>query len=204
MVSTAYDYPLGLCPFEASLFGVLWPCLQVGVRFWFELEIVGIMAQKSFPITWHPISHYVIEIFYIMEIILFAYFGLKIFFPLKRWDLVVKILWWLRFPYPSPSWSLYKGHNSYFLNTLPREIPCVFYSFLPSLVRESLWVVISNRSSEINLVLFHIVDWMCSSPYVVFSRIGFPRKSCVLYCSCYRCLLLIIIIYPNSSTISLL
>ena len=79
-----------------------------------------------------------------------------------------------------------------------------FIPFLPSPVRESLRVVISNRFSKIDLVLFHIVD--CFVPVAIcgFSLIGFPRKSCILCCSRYHCLLLIIIIHPNASAISLL
>ena len=38
------------------------------------------MAEILFSATWNLISYCVFEIFYIMEIILFSYFGLKIFF----------------------------------------------------------------------------------------------------------------------------
>ena len=45
--------------------------------------LLGLWPKIFLPVTWHPRSHYVIEIFYIMKIILFAHFGLKIF-PFER------------------------------------------------------------------------------------------------------------------------
>ena len=98
--------------------------------------------------------------------------------------------------------SFTKGTLSTFSTHQQEKYLVYSISLLPSPVRESLKVVISNLSSDIGLVLFPIVDWLFSSPSVIFFRGGFPRKSCVLYCSCYRCLLLIIVIYSNACAIS--
>ena len=162
------------------------------------------LSQNPLTVTRHLRSHYVIEIFYIMKIILFAYFGLKFFSFWKN------EIWWPRFC------GAQGFHTLVFLDPFIKGSPPTFsihqqdkyivYSipFLPRLLRESLRVVISNRSFETNHVLFQIVDCFVTIAVSGFFRIGFPCKSCILYCSCYRCLLLIIVIYPNASAISLL
>ena len=118
-------------------------------------------------------------------------FGSKTFSFLEGVDLIVKILWWLGFltlvsldPFikdSHPTCSI-DQQEKYFVYSIPLR---------PSLVRESLRVVISNRSSEIDIVLFHIVN--CSVLVAArgfFPALGFHVNLGVLYCYC--CLLLII------------
>jgi len=139
-----------------------------------------------------------------MESILFSYFGLKIFSFLEGLDLIVKILWWLGFLNLVSLDPLIKGSPPTF-STHQQEKYLVYSTpLLPSLVRESLRVVISNRSFEIDLVLFHIVD--CSVLVAVNGLFPHrvPRKS---WCSLLFLLSLFTFdyqFYPNTSTISLL
>ena len=142
-----------------------------------------------------------------MKSILFSYFGLKIFSFLEGLDLIVKILWWLGFFTLVSLDPLIKGSPPTFSTHQQEKYLVYFIPLLPSLVRESLRVVISNRSSAIDLVLFHRVDF---SVLVVvrgfFPALDFHVNLGVLYCSCYRCLLLIInfiltflqLVCPNS------
>ena len=114
-----------------------------------------------------------IEIFYIIESILFLYFGLKIFSFLETLDLIVKILWWLGFLTLVSLDPFIKGSPLTFLTHQQEKYLVYSIPLLPSLVRESLRVVISNRSSEIDLVLFHIVD--CSVP-VSYTHLTLPTN----------------------------
>jgi len=114
------------------LFNFLSVCLLVYSTFLNSFILcvltVGYMAQNIFTdclaskiilLDWDLLHYgnYIILIFLVED-----------FSLLKGLDLMPKILWWLGFLYPSMSWSIYKGHTSYVLNTLTREIPCVLYS----------------------------------------------------------------------------
>jgi len=113
-----------------------------------------------------------------MKIILFSYFGLKIFSLLEGLDLIAKILWWLGFAYSNISGSLYKGSPPTLSTHQQEKYLVYFISLLPSLVRESLRVVISNRSSEIrSCILLHSGLFCTRCHRWFFSLIGFSRKS---------------------------
>jgi len=136
---------------------------------------LGIWPKIFSQIVWHQRSYYLIEIFYIMESILFSYFELKIFSFLKGLDSIAKILWWLGFLTLVSVDPFIKGSPPTF-STHQQEKYLVYSTpLLPSLVRESLRVVISNRSFAIDLVLFHIVDWSVLIAVRGFSHLGFPR-----------------------------
>ena len=150
--------------------------------------MLGLWSKIFWCLLRHLRSHDLIQIFYIMEIILFSYFGLKIFFFfLEGLDLIVKILWRLGFLTLVSLNPFIKGSPPTFSTHQQEKYLVYSISLLPSLVRESLRVVISNRSSEIDPILFHIVNCSVLVADPFFPALGFYINLDVFYCSCYCC-----------------
>jgi len=101
-VSIACDCPLGLCPsghHSSECFGGV---RELMLDFDSRWRLLGTWPKIFLCLLRHARSHYLIEIFYIMESILFSYFGLKIFsFWKARFDSQDFVV--VRFPYPSLS-----------------------------------------------------------------------------------------------------
>jgi len=165
--------------------------------------LLGLWPKIFWCLLRHPRLYYFIEIFYIMEIVYFHSLSWRSF-SLDGLDLIVKILWWLGFLTPVSLDPFVKGSPPIFSTHQQEKYLVYFIPLLPSLMGESLRVVISNWSSDINSVLFHIVDCSVLVAVRCFFPIVFPRKSwysllflSLLYTFDYQ-------FYLNASVISLL